>query len=155
MSPSPLRGCLYWVAIPGEPGAKRRPALVVSVNARNRLANDVLVIPASTTLRLAPTHVRLRKGTGGLRADSVLKCEQVTTLPKALLSESALGVGLPRRRPRAVRSTRPDVSSAASSQAGGTAPPGVSPFEVSPEAPDRLPAGWQQQESTDFFASVQ
>ena len=91
VSPAPLRGCLYWVAIPGDPGEKRRPALVVSVNARNRLANDVLVIPASTTLRVAPTHVRLRKGTGGLPADSVLKCEQITTLPKGLLGESALG----------------------------------------------------------------
>jgi mRNA-degrading endonuclease toxin of MazEF toxin-antitoxin module len=91
VSASPLRGCLYWVSIPGEAGRKRRPALVVSVNARNRLASDVLVIPASTTLRPAPTHVRLRKGTGGLPADSVLKCEQITTLPKDLLSESALG----------------------------------------------------------------
>lgn len=91
MNPSPIRGCLYWVTIPGEPGAKQRPALVVSVNARNRLADDVLVIPASTTLRVAPTHVRLRSGTGGLRQDSVLKCEQTTTLPKRLLSESALG----------------------------------------------------------------
>jgi mRNA-degrading endonuclease toxin of MazEF toxin-antitoxin module len=91
MNASPLRGCLYWVSIPGEPGAKRRPALVVSVNARNRLANDILAIPASTTLRPAPTHVRLRKGTGGLRTDSVLKCEQITTLPKALLGKSALG----------------------------------------------------------------
>jgi mRNA-degrading endonuclease toxin of MazEF toxin-antitoxin module len=91
VSPNPLRGCLYWVSIPGEPGAKRRPALVVSVNARNRLANDVLVIPASTTLRQAPTHVRIRKGTGGVRGDSVLKCEQITTLPKELLSDSALG----------------------------------------------------------------
>lgn len=91
MSPGPQRGCLYWVAIPGEPGRKRRPALVVSVNARNRLAGDVLVIPASTTLRAAPTHVRLRRGTGGLPADSVLKCEQITTLPKRLLSDSALG----------------------------------------------------------------
>jgi mRNA-degrading endonuclease toxin of MazEF toxin-antitoxin module len=68
---------------------------VVSVNARNRLANDVLVVPASTTLRLAPTHVRLRKGTGGLSANSVLKCEQITTLPKSLLGESALGGPLP------------------------------------------------------------
>ena len=91
MNPKPLRGCLYWVAIPGEPGDKQRPALVVSVDARNRLANDVLVVPASTTLRLAPTHVRLRKGTGGIRLDSVLKCEQITTLPKRMLSESALG----------------------------------------------------------------
>jgi mRNA interferase MazF len=88
---NPLRGCLYWVVVPGEPGDKQRPALVVSIDARNRLANDVLVIPASTTLRVAPTHVRVRKGTGGMRMDSVLKCEQITTLPKDLLSESALG----------------------------------------------------------------
>lgn len=31
------------------------------VDARNRLANDVLVVPASTSLRPAPTHVRLKK----------------------------------------------------------------------------------------------
>ena len=91
VNPNLLRGCLYWVVIPGEPGEKRRPALVISVGARNRLADDVLVIPASTTLRVAPTHVRLRKGTGGIRENSVLKCEQITTLPKRLLSESALG----------------------------------------------------------------
>ena len=36
-------------------------------------------------------RVRLRKGTGGLPTDSVLKCEQITTLPKGLLSEAALG----------------------------------------------------------------
>ena len=88
---NPLRGCLYWVVIQGEPGEKRRPALVVSVDARNRLADDVLVIPASTTLRVAPTHVRIRRGTGGIRRDSVLKCEQITTLPKRLLGELALG----------------------------------------------------------------
>jgi mRNA-degrading endonuclease toxin of MazEF toxin-antitoxin module len=35
--------------------------------------------------------VRLRKGTGGVLRDSVLKCEQITTLPKRLLGESALG----------------------------------------------------------------
>lgn len=91
MSSEPLRGCLYWVSIPGEPDAKRRPALVISVDARNRLANDVLVIPASTTLRPAPTHVRLKKGTGGVPRDSVLKCEQITTLPKHMLEVAALG----------------------------------------------------------------
>lgn len=91
---SPVRGCLYWVTIPGEPGRKRRPALVISVDARNRLADDVLVVPASTTLRAAPTHVRLKQGTGGLARDSVLKCEQITTLPKQLLGESALGGAL-------------------------------------------------------------
>jgi mRNA interferase MazF len=95
MNACPQRGCLYWVAIPGEPEAKQRPALVVSVNARNRFADDVLVVPASTTLRPAPTHVRLRKGAGGLPRESVLKCEQITTLPKRFLSPSALGGPLP------------------------------------------------------------
>jgi hypothetical protein len=33
--------------------------------------------------------------------------------------------------------------------------PDASPFEASPEVPDALAAGWQQQESTFFFASVQ
>ena len=95
MSGAPLRGCLYWVTIPGEPGSKRRPALVISPDVRNRLASDILVIPASTTLRPAPTHVELRKGTGGVPRDSVLKCEQITTLPKHVLSEAALGGPLP------------------------------------------------------------
>ena len=95
MSEFPQRGCLYWVRIPGEPGGKRRPALVISLDARNRLASDVLVIPCSTTERPAPTHVRLRKGHGGLERRSVLKCEQITTLPKDYLLPSALGGPLP------------------------------------------------------------
>jgi mRNA-degrading endonuclease toxin of MazEF toxin-antitoxin module len=40
---------------------------------------------------MSPTHVRLKKGEGGVPKDSVLKCEQITTLPKDLLSERALG----------------------------------------------------------------
>lgn len=91
MNPSPHRGCLYWVTIAGEPARKKRPALVVSVDARNRLASDVLLIPATTILGMSPTHVRLKKGEGGVPKDSVLKCEQITTLPKDLLSERALG----------------------------------------------------------------
>ncbi len=97
MSEFPQRGCLYWVRIPGEPGRKRRPALVISIDVRNRLASDVLVIPCSTTERPAPTHVRLRKGHGGLERRSVLKCEQITTLPKEYLLPAALGGPLPAR----------------------------------------------------------
>ena len=91
MNPHPRRGQLYWVTIPAEPTRKKRPALVISAEPRNRLANDVLVIPASTTRRPSPTHVRLKTGQGGVRKDSVLKCEQITTLPKELLSDQALG----------------------------------------------------------------
>ena len=70
---------------------------MISIDARNRLASDVLVIPCSTTERPAPTHVRLRKGHGGLDRRSVLKCEQITTLPKDYLLPSALGGPLPGR----------------------------------------------------------
>ena len=74
------------VKLPGHPSdSKDRPALVVSLDVRNRLANDVIVVPLSTTLRPAPTHVELPAGEGGLKETSVAKCEQVTTLDKSLL----------------------------------------------------------------------
>ncbi len=83
---SPRRGEIYLVRLPGHPAdTKNRPALVVSIDVRNRLANDVIVIPLSTTLRPAPTHVELPAGEGGLKEPSVAKCEQVTTLDKSFL----------------------------------------------------------------------
>ena len=55
------------------------------MDVRNRLANDIMVVPLSTTLRPAPTHVELPAGEGGLNATSMAKCEQVTTLDKSFL----------------------------------------------------------------------
>lgn len=82
----PRRGEIYLVRLPGHPSdTKARPALVVSMDVRNRLANDVIIVPLSTTLRPAPTHVELPAGEGGLQAASMAKCEQVTTLDKAFL----------------------------------------------------------------------
>ena len=82
----PRRGEIYLVRIPGHPSdTKAHPALVVSMDVRNRLANDVIVVPLSTTHRPAPTHVELPAGEGGLQDTSMAKCEQVTTLDKAFL----------------------------------------------------------------------
>lgn len=82
----PRRGEIYLVRLPGHPAdTKARPALVVSMDVRNRLANDVIVVPLTTTLRPAPTHVELPSGEGGLKDASMAKCEQVTTLDKAFL----------------------------------------------------------------------
>jgi len=55
------------------------------MDVRNRLANDVIVVPLSTTLRPAPTHVTLPAGEGGLKETSMAKCEQITTLDKSFL----------------------------------------------------------------------
>src|SRR4030042_2675003 len=82
----PRRGEIYLVKLPGHPSdTKGRPALVVSLDVRNRLANDVIVVPLTTTLRSAPTHVEIPAGEGGLKETSMAKCEQVTTLDKSFL----------------------------------------------------------------------
>ena len=87
----PRRGQIYLVTLPGHPAdPKARPALVVSMDVRNRLANDVIVVPLTTTLRPAPTHVKLPAGEGGLRENSMAKCEQVTTLDKSFLIRGPL-----------------------------------------------------------------
>lgn len=87
----PKRGQMHWVRVPDEPRGKKRPALVVSPDVRNRLAADVIVVPISSVLRDAPTHVRLRAQEGGLPRQSVVKCEQITTLRRDRLSERPLG----------------------------------------------------------------
>jgi len=84
--PAPRRGYLYWVSLD-----KRRPALVLSPDYRNEYASDVIVVPCSTRLRPAPTHVLLKRGQGGLPESTVLKCEQITTLSKSDVHDPALG----------------------------------------------------------------
>lgn len=71
---------------------KRRPALVMSPEHRNMGANDVIVIPTSTTLRRMRWHVLLHRGEGGLPATSVVKCEAVLTIPKHFVEPEELGV---------------------------------------------------------------
>jgi len=82
----PKRGEIYLVRLPAQPkDIKARPALIVSLDVRNRLASDVIVVPISTALRPSPTHVELPKGEGGLDQISMAKCEQITTLDKSFL----------------------------------------------------------------------
>ncbi len=86
MTEYPKRGEIYLVSLASQPkDTKNRPALVVSMDIRNKLANDIIVVPLSTTLRQAPTHVLLQEGEGGLAKSSMAKCEQLTTIDKALL----------------------------------------------------------------------
>lgn len=93
MAGFPLRGEIFFVHLPGE--TKERPALVVSVNARNEFGNSVLVVPLTTNPRPAPTHVPLKAGEGGLPRDSQARCENITTVPKSVLTRGPLGPPLP------------------------------------------------------------
>lgn len=91
MTEHPKRGEIYLVNLPLKPkDIKNRPALVISLDVRNKLANDIIVVPLSTTLRPAPTHVLLQEGEGGLSKASMAKCEQVTTIDKTLLIKGPL-----------------------------------------------------------------
>lgn len=82
------RGRIYWARIADD---KRRPVIVLSPEARNEHASDVIVVPVTSVLREGPWHVRLRKNEGGLPRASMIKCEQITTVRKALILVEPLG----------------------------------------------------------------
>ncbi len=82
------RGYVYWANFPGD---KRRPVLLLSPAARNEHAHDVIVVPLSSVLREGPWHIRLRKGEAGVARPSIIKCEQIATLRKEILSTQPLG----------------------------------------------------------------
>jgi mRNA-degrading endonuclease toxin of MazEF toxin-antitoxin module len=91
------RGYLYWSNLD-----KRRPALVISIDARNARATDVIVIPCSTNLRESPTHVRLSRNEGGALQPCVLKCEHITTIPRTEVEALPMGPALSGARLREV-----------------------------------------------------
>ena len=71
---------------------KETPALVISSNALNRHALDICVVPlTSVEHRSFALRVELRAGEGGLSRRSWAKCDQVTTLEKALVKYPPLG----------------------------------------------------------------
>src|SRR5205809_6321535 len=65
--------------------------MIVSADVRNRLADDVMVVPIFSRGAAGPTHVRLIRGARGIKRDSVLFCEELTTLDRDLLTHGPLG----------------------------------------------------------------
>jgi len=93
----PLRGEIWNAYTPGQPTDPHqpRPALVISADERNTLEDDVLVVPIFTRGAIGPTHVPIRGGVGGLDHDSVIYCEEITTLDMDFLSGGPLGDPVP------------------------------------------------------------
>jgi len=87
------------VYIPGQPDAPHqpRPALVISEDVRNRLTDDLIVVPIFSTGQAGPTRVPLAAGAGGLRRAGVVFCEEITTIDRDFLQRGALGPRLPGR----------------------------------------------------------
>ncbi|MBI2911327.1 MAG: type II toxin-antitoxin system PemK/MazF family toxin [Chloroflexi bacterium] len=111
----PRRGEVWLVYTPGQPDDPHqpRPALVISDDVRNRLRDDLIVVPIFSEGRIGPSRVPLPAGTGGIDHDSILFCEEITTIDRDFLDGGPLGEpvseSLLRRVVRAVRRALGDV----------------------------------------------
>ena len=69
----------------------RRPVLVLSVDFLPGPADLIVILPLTSTQRDIPLHVKVQKGDGGTRNDSVILCEAIRSVSKERLI-SRLGV---------------------------------------------------------------
>ncbi|MDP8907530.1 MAG: type II toxin-antitoxin system PemK/MazF family toxin [Chloroflexota bacterium] len=97
MRDAPRRGELWSVYTPGQPDDlnQPRPALIISTDARNQFSDDVIIIPIFSAGRVGPTRVALPAGAGGIRHDSILYCEEITTLDRVFLARGPFGPSVP------------------------------------------------------------
>ena len=77
------RGEVWWVE---HPEAGRRPACVLTRSAAIPVLTSVLVAPATRTVRGIPTEVVMRRA-DGMPEDCALSFDNLTTVPKALMTE--------------------------------------------------------------------
>ena len=92
-APGPRRGELWLAYTPGQPNDPHQPrfVLVVSADVRNRARDHILVVPIFSTGNLGPTRLLIPATGSGLRYDSVLFCEELTTIDKTFLEEGPRG----------------------------------------------------------------
>ena len=77
------RGEVWWLE---HPEVGRRPACVLTRQAAIPALRSVLVVPATRTVRGIPTEVPLGRA-DGMPEDCALSFDNLTTVPKALLTE--------------------------------------------------------------------
>lgn len=90
----PLKGEVWMVRIPNQPDNphQSRPAIVISRDIRNQVAQDVMVVPVfGEPSGYNDSYVTIPETEGGLKKESTAKCDQVTTLNKKLLDKGPLG----------------------------------------------------------------
>ena len=77
------RGEVWWLE---HPDAGRRPVCILTRQAAIPPLRSILIVPATRTVRGIPTEVQLGRG-DGMPEDCALSFDNVTTVPKALLTE--------------------------------------------------------------------
>ena len=86
------RGDIFYVDLnptKGSEQAGRRPVLVIQNNVGNEMAPTTIVAPLTTKKfsKEYPTNVCVKKGTAGLKNDSVLLLSQIRTIDKQRLEQ--------------------------------------------------------------------
>ncbi len=83
------RGDIYWVKLDPAEGSeigKIRPAVVISNDINNELADTVTIVPITSSVgKVYPFEVLIRKGTANLAEDSKAKANQIRTVDKRRL----------------------------------------------------------------------
>jgi mRNA interferase MazF len=104
----PRRGEIWYVFTPGQPDDPHqpRPAVVVSEDVRNRMRDDLIVLPVFSAGPLGPTRVALPARSSGLRHNSVIFCEEITTIDRDFLSRGPVGSLNPKLMEAVVRGVR-------------------------------------------------
>jgi len=89
----PRRGEIWLGFTPGQPNDPHQPrfVLVVSADVRNRARDHVMVVPIFSTGNLGPTRLVIPAAGTGLRYDSVVFCEELTTIDKSFLEDGPRG----------------------------------------------------------------
>ena len=90
----PRQGVIYLSRALRQLGdTKKRPVVVVSPDIRNELTDSVIVVPFTSNLAgvESPTRVLILAGEGGLQADSLAVCENVSALRQTFLEQGPYG----------------------------------------------------------------
>jgi len=88
-APSPRRGEVWLVDFSPGRGSEQaglRPALVVQNDVGNSYAATTIVAAITTTLKVYPVTVPLKKGDGGLKRVSMVNLAQILTVDKTRLT---------------------------------------------------------------------
>lgn len=84
LTDDPQWGDIYFADCGGEMGD--RPVIVVQNNFGNHYSDRVIVVPITKRRKAhLPTHIYLKKGTAGLRFDSIATAENIINLEKLYL----------------------------------------------------------------------
>lgn len=87
------RGEIYFADLDPTVGAenqKKRPVLIISNNANNKMAATLTVVPITSVIKkLYPFEVLLESNKTGLSRDSKAQCHQIRTISKLRITSSA------------------------------------------------------------------